>query len=113
MKKYAILALVPIGHYLVYDGQFIECNKSGRGRGFAPVISESSRRYVRTPELVAVNSGCQTPRLIPSVLLGSIKTLCFQCRGRDSNPHGVFTPEDFKSSASAVSPPRLFTCLDP
>src|SRR5216684_6801085 len=28
------------------------------------------------------------------------------CRGRDSNPHGTFAPEDFKSSASAISPPR-------
>ena len=28
------------------------------------------------------------------------------CRGRDSNPHGAFAPEDFKSSAYAISPPR-------
>jgi hypothetical protein len=28
------------------------------------------------------------------------------CRGRDSNPHGAFAPEDFKSSVSAISPPR-------
>ena len=25
------------------------------------------------------------------------KTLYFQCRGRGSNPHGAFAPEDFKS----------------
>src|SRR5260370_36517368 len=25
------------------------------------------------------------------------KPFIFLCRGRDSNPHGVFTPEDFKS----------------
>jgi polyisoprenoid-binding protein YceI len=39
----------------------------------------------------------------------SRKTLYFQCRGRDSNPHGAFAPEDFKSSAYAISPPRLLS----
>ena len=35
---------------------------------------------------------------IGSVRSGSRqKTLYFQCRGRDSNPHGTFVPEDFKS----------------
>src|SRR5208282_4767630 len=29
------------------------------------------------------------------------------CRGRDSNPHGGCPPENFKSSAYAISPPWL------
>ena len=36
-------------------------------------------------------------------------TFIYWCRGRDSNPHGACAPEDFKSSVSAISPPRLST----
>jgi hypothetical protein len=43
----------------------------------------------------------------------SKETLGNLCRGRDSNPHGPFGPEDFKSSASAISPPRLDHLHDP
>ncbi len=63
----------------------------------AAVIPGACPRCVRIPEPVAVNCGCQPPRLILPIPFNSPKTLYFQCRGRDSNPHGTFAPEDFKS----------------
>ena len=42
--------------------------------------------------------------------------ICLLCPGRDSNPHGPFGPEDFKSSASTLSPPgqlKWFTTFGP
>jgi hypothetical protein len=41
-----------------------------------------------------------------AILRSERKSLSIWCRGRDSNPHGGYPPEDFKSSVSAVSPPR-------
>src|SRR5271169_5987808 len=38
----------------------------------------------------------------PSIPLGPL-ILYFECRGRDSNPHGGCPPEDFKSSVSTTS----------
>ena len=50
---------------------------------------------------------------LPAKALKATKTACLfgetWCRGRGSNPHGAFAPEDFKSSAYAISPPRLLS----
>ena len=55
--------------------------------------------------------GCQlwlsTPRLTSLNPPNSPKTLYFQCRGRDSNPHGTFAPEDFKSLCVVRKCPQL------
>ena len=32
------------------------------------------------------------------------------CLGRESNPHGLFGPRDFKSLVSTIPPPRLGVC---
>ena len=52
----------------------------------------------RIRELVAVKCGCHLSTLVPLAPISREKTLYFQCRGRGSNPHEAFAPEDFKSS---------------
>ena len=55
---------------------------------------------------MGVNSGCQSYRVILLTPLSQQKTAYSECRGRGSNPHGAFAPENLKSSAYADSPPR-------
>ena len=50
-------------------------------------------RRIRTDDLLITND---MPRFRTSQRIGSGYGK-YWCRGRDSNPHGVFTPEDFKS----------------
>ena len=76
------------------------CNKSYRYNGaFAPRGPGCAKQHTHAVLLafrVPVYAKMYVPRHIH---------LCI-CRGRDSNPHGLERPPDFKSDVSTIPPPR-------
>ena len=44
--------------------------------------------------------------------LADIYKAVLPCLGRESNPHGLFGPRDFKSLVSTIPPPRLIAAAN-